>query len=148
MGLTAEEFATLVQSLGVRVSETATEKRRAPRIGHHESVQITVCANAPAPDDPAEAPARVVARLTNISSRGVALTHARPILPGQQFIIHLDSTSAKEIHILCTVVHCRTKVGGGYRIGAEFTCSVPADTAARAEMDQSQSMRIRQSILG
>jgi hypothetical protein len=154
MGLTAEQFAELVDSLSLSAEPSSREKRRAPRIGHHGAMQITLCANRPAPagrvpaadEAPPHAPDRTQVQVVNLSSRGICITYNQPLPNGRQFVVHILGQDQRQIHILCTVVHCR-QIGSRHKIGAEFTCVVSPQAAAQAVYEESQSLRIQQSIL-
>ncbi len=71
------------------------------------------------------------ANLSDVSQRGLSLFSHTEIRRGQTFILRLRSESAPA-QILCTVVHCRTINQQIFKIGAEFTCSLPAERSTAA----------------
>ena len=138
MDLTAEEFASIVQSLGNIDPSKAHEKRRAARIEYSGWVDVLVCA-----DGSSGAPVR--AQIVDLSSRGIALTLPQPLQGGDQFIVQFPQYPNRQVRLLCTVAHCRKQSDTQFGIGAEFTCVLPSQPiAARRTQDVG---RLRDSIL-
>jgi hypothetical protein len=140
MVLTTEEFRHVLSALGGPATRTAGEKRRAPRVPHWARTTIDLCAGS-------ETRRQVTVTVRNLSSRGLAITYAAPLLAGEQFVMRLSQAGGQPVTMLCTVVHCRPLSNGSYNIGAEFTCMLDRETPgaqpASADID-----RIRASMLG
>ena len=62
-------------------------------------------------------------RVVDISTTGVGITSAVPLVPGHNFILNL---AGGVTGLLYHVVRCETTPGGGYLIGAEFVCALTA----------------------
>ena len=138
MDLTAEEFASIVQSLGAVDPTGAHEKRRAARVEYSGFVDVLVCA-----DGSTGAP--IHTQVVDLSSRGLALSLPQPLQSGDQFIMQFPQYPKRQVRILCTVAHCRKQSDAQFAIGAEFTCVLPSQPIAAPPT--ADVGRIRDSIL-
>jgi hypothetical protein len=138
MDLTAEEFASIVQSLGGIDASKAHEKRRAARIEYTGFVDVLVCT-----DGGTGMPIRT--QVVDLSSRGIALTLPQSLQSGDQFIVQFPQYPKRQVRILCTVAHCRKQSDTQFAIGAEFTCVLPSQPLAAARPQDVS--RLRDSIL-
>lgn len=138
MDLTAEEFASIVQSLGGVDASKAHEKRRSARIEYSGYVDVVVCA-----DGSTGAP--IHTQVVDLSSRGIALTLPQALQSGDQLIIQFPQYPKRQVRILCTVAHCRKQSETQFAIGAEFTCVLPSQPMAAPRA--ADVGRIRDSIL-
>jgi hypothetical protein len=138
MDLTAEEFASIVQSLGGIDPSKAHEKRRAARVEYSGFVDVLVCA-----DDSTGSPIRT--QVVDLSSRGIALALPQPLQSGDQFIVQFPQYPRQQVRILCTVAHCRKQSDTNFAIGAEFTCVLPSQPLPTPRAQDLS--RLRDSIL-
>jgi hypothetical protein len=155
MNLSTKRFAEIVQRLEGDVGDQlfpGHDKRRSTRVGVRSRASIVPYTNGVAREG-------VGVELRDFSHRGIRFLHSARLARGDQFVLELPQREGKPVHILCTVMHCRT-TPEGFSTGAEFTCVLrpqqpspqgrpgrseagAADAARRRERD-----RIRQSILG
>jgi hypothetical protein len=147
MSISADQIAGILSLLGGRNLPTGNDLRRAPRVQLEGNVELTPCPFG-SPPPSANSPRRgrtITAKLDDISPRGIGIVLSAPMPVGQQFLLHLPLRDREMADVLCTVQHSKVNPGGGYRIGAEFTCRVdgeaPKETAEQVD-------RVRQSILG
>ena len=138
MDLTAEEFASIVLSLGGVDPTNAHEKRRAARVEYTGFVDVLVCAEGSTGN-----PIRT--QVVDLSSRGIALALPQPLQSGDQFIVQFPQYPKRQVRILCTVAHCRKQSDTQFAIGAEFTCVLPSQPLAAAR--PTDVSRLRDSIL-
>jgi hypothetical protein len=127
---------------GVHVS--TGDKRRAGRVLSRSQIQLVYEG------------ANITANLADVSHRGLSLFSHTRMKCGDTFILRLCSDSAPA-QILCTVVHCHSINLQIFKIGAEFTCTLPSppDQKPAANATQKQSAqavqdevaRIQHSIL-
>ncbi len=137
--LSAENFAEIINALRkMEPSDPVHKNRRAMRVQHTGKTHIYRMEF-----DPSEATLAV--DLRDISARGCSFSCKSRMKVGSGFVIQFSRNKQSPVSMLCTVVHCRpTSIG--YRVGAEFTCSLEAKSASR-EDDSSDLDRIRNSIL-
>ncbi len=140
MNLTAEEFGSIVKSLGgAQGGKKGSEKRRASRIEYSGFVEVVIC------DQNSGSCGRPVrAQVCDLSSRGIALYLPEALASGSQFIVQFPQYPNRQVRILCTVAHARPQADKRFNVGAEFTCVLPSQPGANKVEDLS---RIRQSIL-
>lgn len=137
--LSATEFAEIVSALGKGDTVDPVHKnRRALRVQHNGKMHVFRMGI-----DPSEATLAV--SLRDISARGCSFTCKSRLNAGSNFVIQFARNNQSPAGMLCTVVYCRP-TSLGYRIGAEFTCSLEATKTAR-DTDSSDLDRIRNSIL-
>ena len=65
-------------------------------------------------------------RLKALSATGVGLAHTARLDCGGQFIVQLPQPNGQTKNLLYTVVRCDTEAGG-FNVGAELACVLPAD---------------------
>ncbi len=137
--LSAEAFLEIVHALGKADSSDPVHKnRRALRVLNNSKTMIYRIGY-----DPAESATEITLR--DISARGCSFASKVKMESGSNFVIQFARNNQAPTGMLCMVVHCRgTSVG--YRVGAEFTCSLDAKRVARAT-EPSDLDRIRNSIL-
>ncbi len=142
MDLTAEQFAEVLNSLGDGHNVGPRDKRRAARVTHRCRAAITLGSKI-------GAGARVSVTVKDFSPRGICLVRAEEMPTGSNFIISLGRRGGSPVHILCTVVHCRSVSKDMHTIGAEFTCIVDANPTRPQHTDAgpSEEDRIRSSML-
>lgn len=142
MKLSAEQFAELAASFDARQSTTTHERRRAARLDLTARVKII-----PIVSGKRLAPTQIM--VCNFSARGLSFIYEQPMERGRQFITELPRKSGGVLEMLCTVVHSDPVGSNAYRMGAEFTCTVPgAQSAGTSQGDTEEMKRIRESMLG
>lgn len=138
MKLSAETFAELAASFNATVSPTQHERRRAARMDLAARIRIR-----PAISDQKLESMHVT--VSNFSARGLSFVHNTKMESGRQFITELPRNGGGSVELLCTVVHSVQMGVNTYRIGAEFTCVLPA--ASRQQDDQDEMKRISKSMM-
>jgi hypothetical protein len=146
MYLSTDALRDLMQRAAAQTA-SADDKRRAGRVLTRSQVLIVHCGTC------------TTANLADVSHRGVSLFSRSKMKRGDTFILRLRSDTAPA-QILCTVVHCRPINIEMFKIGAEFTCTLPSEPNAKpaavpavkpppspAKTIQDEVARIRQSIL-
>jgi hypothetical protein len=117
MYLSTDALRDLMQRAAAQSAKGAAgEKRRAVRILSRSQVQIVHSGNCS------------TANLADVSHRGLSLFSQIKMRRGDSFILRLRSETAPA-QILCTVVHCHAINQDIFKIGAEFTCTLPSERA-------------------
>src|SRR5262245_34852714 len=112
----------------------AQQNRRAPRVQHNAKTTIYRLARQPSE-------MALPVQMRDVSARGCSFTVKEKLPRDTNFIIRFSRNAAPPVSVLCTVMHCRAQ-GDQFRIGAEFTCLVDVQRAAKldeqspAEMDR------------
>lgn len=110
-----------------------SNRRRAPRIRRDVLIRIlpfrhgVVCP-----------PVQV--RLKDLSATGIGLAHTARLDCGGQFIVQLPQPNGQTKNLLYTVVRCDTEAGG-FNIGAELACVLPADGNVPADQSSKPAVR-------
>ena len=110
------------QAAGTAVAAAApvNERRGAPRTPVDRPVEIRLLDSAGAPEAKT-----IAARLVDLSASGVGLRVARPIAPGNQFLLsppaaaNAAAAAAMNPLVYC-VVRCKPLGGGQFHVGASF----------------------------
>jgi hypothetical protein len=135
--LSAEQLSEIVAAYA---DSKMQRNRRAPRVQH--TGRTTIYHLARSPSDMA-----LPVQMRDVSARGCSFTAKAKLPRDSHFIIRFSRRDKPPVSILCTVMHCRP-AGDQYRIGAEFTCQVDIQRAAKlAEQSGEELKRIRSSIL-
>jgi hypothetical protein len=140
MTLTAEQFGQVLHSLGAIPMSGVEDKRRAARITHRCNVQITLGS------DPRNGK-KIEVLVRDFSPRGICILLDNSVRSGANFIIRLGRPNEEDIHLLCTVVHCRDMGEKMFVIGAEFTCLVDTTAKPLGSDTVVDLQRIRKSML-
>jgi hypothetical protein len=143
MKLSAEQFAELASSFGAVESAQKHERRRATRMELHARVTISTIVESKRSDS-------LQVAICDFSARGISFLHPKPMTAGQQFVTQLPRQAGGNVHLLCTVKHCRPVGDDGklFRVGAEFTCTINAPLGSPDDSAiEQQISRIRDSML-
>ncbi|HEY8666516.1 MAG TPA: PilZ domain-containing protein [Tepidisphaeraceae bacterium] len=117
MNLSAEEIAQMIEAVNTPRHARA-DKRRAPRVDHAGQVLIQRFADGrPLPAETVE--------IRDVSQRGICIVCRSAMEPAEQFVLALPRKSQTPVHFLSTVIHCEPMTNAFFRIGAEFTCTLP-----------------------
>jgi hypothetical protein len=118
MYLSADALRDLMKRAASQAVQSAQaghgEKRRADRILSRSQVAIVYGG------------ATTNANLADVSQRGLCIFSHTKMKRNDTFILRLHSDTSPA-QILCTVVHCRPINPDVNKIGAEFTCTLPAE---------------------
>ncbi|CAN5452941.1 hypothetical protein BH10PLA1_BH10PLA1_17990 [soil metagenome] len=137
--LSAEALSEIVTAFGSNEFVDPTHKnRRAMRVQHNGRTMIFRAGEN-------LAATAIPVQMRDISARGCSFTCNTKLARGSNFVIQFSRKNQPPSGVLCTVVHCRG-TPTGYRVGAEFTCSLDNGSTDRAA-NLSELDRIRNSIL-
>ena len=137
--LSAEALTEIVNAFSKDGTTDPTHKnRRAVRVLHNGRTMIFRAGES-------ITETAVPVQMRDISARGCSFTCKTKLARGSNFVIQFSRNGQPPAGVLCMVVHCRTATDG-FRVGAEFTCSLDTKSTARAT-SLSEVDRIRNSIL-
>jgi hypothetical protein len=144
MKLSAEQFRELASSFGDgEPTQEKRERRRAARLELNAKLTIT-----PVIGGRRRAPLSV--SVADFSVRGFSFLHSAEMAPGSQFVTELPRKSGGTAHLLCTIRRSEPANGLGFRIGAEFTRSLPPahawDDLAQIDAEDAGDAGDQQSI--
>jgi hypothetical protein len=133
----AEQHGQIVDAIR---QDRRPENRRAPRVEYRVRAEIHPCIEGVlTPPMPVQ--------LEDFSHRGISFHVKVTMNRGEQFVFNLPRTDTDSTSVLCTVAYCRKSSENDFRVGAEFTCILPATPAEAAAADNTAMDRIKQSIL-
>jgi hypothetical protein len=139
--LSAEQLSQIAETFKDMKVDRQQQNRRAPRV--HHTAKTTIYRLARKPADTA-----LPVQMRDLSARGCSFLVSEKLARETNFIMRFSRKGALPVSVLCTVMHCRAH-GEQFLIGAEFTCLVDIQRAARlAEQSPAEMKRISESILG
>ncbi len=146
MNLSTKQFGEIMRTLELSKRVSENDHRRATRVAQHGTVVVLLLADAGATESD-RSKSYLTMSVRDISTRGIGLVHASPLINGRQFVVYLTNDQSPA-RLLCTVVHGKRVKQGHYHIGAEFTCVLNDEKVApNAPAINDDRQRIQRSIL-
>jgi hypothetical protein len=124
--ISAEAFESIIRSLrSDHQTGRGSDKRQTPRVGLSGRVTIIPCS-------PSSARQAAVAMVRDLSTTGIGLAHAHPLVTGEQIIVRFAATHVEPAKsILCVVTHSHTIGETLSTTGAKFIRDIEILTPAK-----------------
>jgi hypothetical protein len=133
--LSAEQFETILSSLkSYDQGNRTVEKRRSPRVGLRMTAMMIRCGQRRRDNE--SVPVSSEVKIRNVSTEGIGLTLAEPIVRGEFVILGFRRSTGELLSVLYKITHCQRLSERVYAVGARFDRVITAEEANAARRKQ------------